>query len=210
MQHNNLSDRIKQFASHVEVFAGTIEKAVGKAVGDKKSFETVTKGFLQDIENLVADRVRDYMSKPVELKVKKLDHFNGELPKYESKWASGFDVRAQLSEAITLEPGERTLVPTGLSMEIPEGYEVQARPRSGLAIKKGIGLVNSPGTIDADYRGEIKIIIINLGQDAFVVEDQERIAQLVLAPVVQAQFEEVEELSDTDRGAGGFGSTGVN
>jgi dUTP pyrophosphatase len=144
----------------------------------------------------------------VPLKIRKLSHFKGDLPIYQSTLASGFDVRAQLERAILLEPGERALIATGLSFEIPAGYEIQARPRSGLAAKHGISVVNTPGTIDADYRGEVKIILINLGMEPFEVKDQERIAQLVLAPVVQACFELVEELSETDRGAGGFGSTG--
>lgn len=145
----------------------------------------------------------------VELKIKKLAHFRGELPKYETALASGFDIRAQLEKTIVLKPGERALIPTGLSFEIQAGYELQARPRSGLAIKKGISLVNTPGTIDADYRGEVKIIVINLGQEEVEIADQERIAQLVLCPVIQAHFELVEDLSTTDRGAGGFGSTGL-
>lgn len=145
------------------------------------------------------------------LQIKKWDHFQGELPQYESQLASGFDVRAQLEgEKIVLQPGERALIPTGLSFAIPAGFEIQARPRSGLAIKKGISLVNSPGTIDADYRGEVKIILINHGQEAFTIEDQDRMAQLVLVPVVQADFVVVTELGDTDRGAGGFGSTGIS
>ena len=144
----------------------------------------------------------------VALKVQKLGHFKGELPKYESSQASGLDVRAQLESDVLLEPGQRTLVPTGLALEIPPGFEVQARPRSGLAIKNGVSLVNSPGTIDADYRGEVKIILINHGQESFVIKDQERIAQLVLCPVVQADLVVVSELSNTERSSGGFGSTG--
>ncbi len=144
------------------------------------------------------------------LKVKTLDHFTGDLPKYETPLAAGFDVRAQIEKPLTLKPGERKLVPTGLSFEIPEGFEIQARPRSGLAIKKGIGLVNSPGTIDADYRGEIKIIIINHGAEDVTFEPQERIAQLVMAPVYQAKFVATQDLSETERGEGGFGSTGLN
>ncbi len=144
----------------------------------------------------------------VAIKIKTLPHYKGELPKYESSLASGFDVRAQMSESMTLKPGQRFLVPTGLSFEIPHGYEIQARPRSGLAIKRGITLLNTPGTIDADYRGEVKIIIANLGNEDFVINDQDRIAQLVLAPVVQAEFVRAEALSETERGAGGFGSTG--
>lgn len=144
----------------------------------------------------------------VSLKVKALEHYKGELPKYQSELASGFDVRAQLDKTIVLKPGERALIPTGLSFEIPPGFEIQARPRSGLAIKHGISLVNTPGTIDADYRGEVKIILINHGQETFEIKDQERIAQLVLAPVVFASFEMSSDLNQTERGASGFGSTG--
>jgi len=147
-------------------------------------------------------------SNTVQVKIKRLSNFKGDLPKYQTSLASGVDVRAQLDQALSLMPGERTLVATGLSFEIPPGYEIQARPRSGWAIKEGIGLVNSPGTIDADYRGEVKIILINLGQEQVVIRDQDRIAQLVLCPVLQAQFVEVDELGETIRGAGGFGSTG--
>lgn len=144
------------------------------------------------------------------IRIKKLPHYAGELPAYQSSLASGFDVRAQLSGGkLSLAPGARTLIPTGLSIEIPPGFEIQARPRSGLAINKGLTLLNTPGTIDADYRGEIKIIAINLGQEPIDVLDQDRIAQLVLCPVIQAEFELVEELGTTTRGAGGFGSTGV-
>lgn len=146
---------------------------------------------------------------PLQLKVKTLEGFKGELPAYQSKGASGFDVRALLARTVTLSPGERALIPTGLSFEIPEGFEIQARPRSGLAIKNGISLVNTPGTIDADYRGEVKIIVINHGNEPFAINDQDRIAQLVLCPVYQAEFVVAASLSDTQRGAGGFGSTGV-
>lgn len=142
-------------------------------------------------------------------KIKRLENFKGELPAYQSELASGFDVRAQLPETFILKKGARALIPTGLSFEIPAGFEIQARPRSGLAAKHGISLVNTPGTIDADYRGEVKIILINLGDEDFPIKDQDRIAQLVLCPVVQAAFEVVDDLSDSKRGAGGFGSTGV-
>ncbi len=144
----------------------------------------------------------------VKLKVKRLAHYKGELPAYQTALASGFDVRAQLDEPLILKPGDRAMVPTGLSFEIPPGYEIQSRPRSGLAAKHGISIVNTPGTIDADYRGEVKAILINLGLEPFEIKDQERICQMILAPVVQADFQLVEELSDTARGAGGFGSTG--
>lgn len=144
----------------------------------------------------------------MQVKIKKWPHFKGELPAYQSHGASGFDVRAQLDQAITLKPMERALVPTGLTFEIPVGYEIQARPRSGLAAKQGLSVLNTPGTIDADYRGEVKVILVNLGQEPIVINDQERCAQFVICPIIQAQFQVVEELSDTVRGAGGFGSTG--
>lgn len=144
----------------------------------------------------------------LKVKIKRLENFRGELPQYQSLGASGFDVRAQLAGPVLLNPGERALIPTGLSFEIPLGFEIQARPRSGWAAKSGLTVLNTPGTIDADYRGEVKIIVINLGQEAVTINDQERCAQLVLAPVYQAQFEIADELSSTERGAGGFGSTG--
>lgn len=147
--------------------------------------------------------------KKLNVKIKTLAHFKGELPQYQSAGASGFDVRAQLlGESLTLQPGHRAMVPTGLSFEIPLGYEIQSRPRSGLAAKSGLSVLNTPGTIDADYRGEVKIILVNLGQEPIVIQDQERCAQLVLAPIYQADFELVSELSSTERGEGGFGSTG--
>ena len=144
----------------------------------------------------------------VGVKIKKLENFKGELPQYQSVGASGFDVRAQLASPVVLNPGQRAMIPTGLSFEIPLGFEIQARPRSGFAAKNGITVLNTPGTIDADYRGEVKLIIINLGTEAVTINDQERCAQLVIAPVYQAQFEVVGDLSETVRGAGGFGSTG--
>ncbi|MGN1381990.1 MAG: dUTP diphosphatase [Eubacterium sp.] len=134
---------------------------------------------------------------------------SGRLPEYKTKGASGFDIQAYLDEPVTLKPGERKLVPTGLFFEIPEGCEAQVRARSGLAIKHGIGLVNSIGTIDSDYRGEIKVPLINFGDEEFTIKDGERIAQVVLMPVIRAELHLSEELSDTDRGEGGFGHTGV-
>ena len=140
----------------------------------------------------------------------KLPHFQGDLPRYQTTGSSGFDVRAQLEgKEIVLKPLQRTMVPTGLAFEIPAGFEIQVRPRSGLAAKFGISMVNTPGTIDSDYRGEVKVILINLGTEDFIIKDQERIAQMVLCPVYQAQFVEINFMSETERGAGGFGSTGV-
>lgn len=130
------------------------------------------------------------------------------LPRYMTELAAGVDLHADLAVEVHLAPGERTLIPTGLALAIPAGFEGQVRPRSGLALKKGIALVNSPGTIDADYRGEVGIIIINLGQEIVTIAPGERIAQLILAPVVRAEFNEVDELDTTRRNAGGFGHTG--
>ncbi len=131
-----------------------------------------------------------------------------ELPEYATNGAAGMDIRAYLTEAVTLQPLERRLIPTGLFLEIPLGFEVQIRPRSGLAYKHGITVLNSPGTIDSDYRGEVGVLLVNLSNEAFVIENGERIAQMVVAAHEQASWKEVSELSDTDRGAGGFGSTG--
>ena len=147
----------------------------------------------------------------VTVQVRPLPHFEGlELPAYETSGSAGMDVRAAVpvAEPITLKPGERAIVPTGLSVAIPEGYEIQVRPRSGLAAKHGLTCLNTPGTIDSDYRGEIKVILINLGAEAFVIQRGERIAQLVLAPVTRLAWSEVAALDETARGAGGFGSTG--
>lgn len=133
---------------------------------------------------------------------------NGQLPKYMSSHASGADVFASNEEPIVLEPGGSARVPTGLHVEIPPGFEIQVRPRSGLAFKHGVTILNAPGTVDADYRGEVQVLLVNLGKNVFTVQKGERIAQLVVAKVEQAHFEEAEALSDTDRGHGGFGSTG--
>ncbi|MFZ4583516.1 MAG: dUTP diphosphatase [Paludibacter sp.] len=131
------------------------------------------------------------------------------LPEYATVHSAGMDLRANLTESVTLKPLERKLIPTGLFIELPEGYEAQIRPRSGLAIKKGITVLNSPGTIDADYRGEICVILVNLSADDFVIEDGERICQMVIAAHAQAQWLQVDVLGETERGAGGFGHTGV-
>ena len=132
------------------------------------------------------------------------------LPSYETAGAAGADVRANLPDrgSITLQPGERALVPTGLRVEIPDGYEIQVRPRSGLALKHGITLPNAPGTIDSDYRGPLGVIVLNAGQEAFEIGHGDRIAQLVVAPVIQARFEMADSLQESQRGSGGFGSTG--
>lgn len=145
-----------------------------------------------------------------ELLIKKLPHAADlPLPAYESTAAAGMDLRAANKEVIKLKPGERKLIPTGLQMAIPVGFEAQIRPRSGLAIREGITMLNAPGTIDADYRGEVKVIAINHGQETFTIEYGDRIAQMVIAPVTQFPVIEVTDLDSTERGEGGFGSTGV-
>ncbi len=146
----------------------------------------------------------------VKVKVKRLPHAEGlDLPSYATPGSSGIDLRAAIEDKIVIKPLERVLIPTGFIFEIPEGYEGQIRPRSGLALKKGITVLNSPGTIDSDYRGEVKVILINLGNEEVVIERGERIAQLVISPVARAEIIEVEEVSLTERGEGGFGSTGM-
>lgn len=131
------------------------------------------------------------------------------LPEYKTSGAAGADICALVESPVTIPAGKFAMIPTGLFFEIPEGYEVQIRPRSGLAAKNGVTVLNTPGTIDSDYRGEIKVILINLGEKDFVINSGDRIAQMVIAPVTQATFEKTDSLSDTERGAGGFGSTGV-
>ena len=143
------------------------------------------------------------------MKVKVVNKSNNVLPAYETKNSAGMDLRAYLPDGpVTLQPMQRALIPTGLYIEIPEGYEGQVRPRSGLAFKHGITVLNTPGTIDADYRGELKQILINLSDTPFVINNGDRIAQIVFARCEQAEMVEVEELSETERGAGGFGHTG--
>jgi dUTP pyrophosphatase len=143
------------------------------------------------------------------MKIKIVNNSQHDSPEYATSHSAGLDLRANLTESITLKPLARTLVKTGLFIELPEGCEAQVRPRSGLAYKKGITVLNSPGTIDADYRGEIGVILVNLSEEEFIIENGERVAQLVIAKYEQAQWVEVENLDETDRGAGGFGSTGV-
>lgn len=142
------------------------------------------------------------------MKIRIVNHSKHSLPAYETIHAAGMDLRANLDEPVTIKPLGRAIVPTGLFIELPEGFEAQIRPRSGLAAKKGVTVLNSPGTIDADYRGEIKVILVNLSNEDFVVEDGERIAQMVIARHEKADWEPVVELMETGRGAGGFGSTG--
>ena len=142
------------------------------------------------------------------MKVKLINRSDNTLPTYETELSAGVDLRAQVEAPVTLKPLERKLIKTGLFIELPKGTEAQVRPRSGLALKKGISVLNSPGTIDADYRGEIGVILINLSNETFEVNQGDRIAQLVFAQYQQAEFIEVEQLSETQRGEGGFGSTG--
>jgi dUTP pyrophosphatase len=226
MEQSTLGSRLKFVAQVVEKFVeqNIVEKEHRNENLKKLAlaFETFVKenplkqNFKSYVHQAASEAVQSEVKKSsaeknaekVSVKVKKLENFKGELPKYQSRLASGLDVRAQISSEIVLKAGQRALVPTGLSFAIPEGYEIQARPRSGWAIRDGISLLNTPGTIDADYRGEVKIILINLGESDVTIRDQDRIAQLVLCPVLQADFAEVESLDETERGAGGFGSTG--
>jgi dUTP pyrophosphatase len=146
----------------------------------------------------------------IAIRVRRLAHGEGlALPSYATAGAAGMDLVAAVTEPVTIGPGRRALIPTGLAIALPPGYELQIRPRSGLALRHGIVLPNSPGTIDEDYRGEVQVIVLNAGEAEFVVERGARIAQAVLAPVVRARWHEVAELDDTSRGAGGFGSTGT-
>lgn len=215
----SFGDRLKSIVQVVEKFVehNIVEKD-HRDENIKKlalAFERVRAVYASSAQKSTEDSVceqsasqKNERNTEVIVKVKKLENFKGELPKYQSAMASGVDVRAQLKEPVVLKPGHRALLPTGLSFAIAEGYEIQARPRSGWAIRDGVSLVNTPGTIDADYRGEVKIIVINLGESDVTIQDQDRIAQLVVCPVVQATFEIVENLDATERGAGGFGSTG--
>jgi dUTP pyrophosphatase len=143
------------------------------------------------------------------IQIKIINKSQHPLPNYETSQSAGMDLRANLTQPITLESLDRAIIPTGLFMELPQGYEAQIRPRSGLAAKKGITMLNSPGTIDADYRGEIGVIVINLSKEPFTIENGERIAQMVISKFEQIQWQPAEALSETERGSGGFGSTGV-
>lgn len=143
------------------------------------------------------------------MKLKIVNTSDNPLPAYETVGSAGVDLRAQLQEPVMLKPLQRALIPTGLYIELPDGYEAQVRPRSGLALKKGVTVLNSPGTIDSDYRGEIKVIMINLSNETTVINTGERIAQLIVAKYEKVQFKEVDELNETERGEGGFGHTGV-
>ena len=146
----------------------------------------------------------------MQVKIVVLDHAKDlPLPAYETSGSAGMDLRAAIEEPIRLTPMERALVPNGIKIALPQGYEAQVRPRSGLAVKHGVTVLNTPGTVDSDYRGELKTTIINLGSEPFVISRGDRIAQMIIAPVTQAEMIEVEELDDTERGSGGFGSTGV-
>lgn len=143
------------------------------------------------------------------MNVKIINKSHHQLPAYQTPLSAGMDLRANLDEPITLEPMQRCMVPTGLFMALPEGYEAQVRPRSGLAIKKGVTVLNTPGTIDADYRGEICVILINLSNEPFVINDGERVAQMIISRYEQVQWQPTESLDETERGAGGFGHTGL-
>ena len=144
------------------------------------------------------------------MRVKIINKSNNSLPKYATAYSAGMDLRANLQEPVTLKPLERALIPTGLFIELPTGYEAQIRPRSGLAVKHGISVLNSPGTIDADYRGEIRVVLVNLSNKDFVINHGERICQMIVAKHATVEWDETQELEASDRGAGGFGHTGKN
>lgn len=147
---------------------------------------------------------------PIKVQVVRLPHAAGlNLPAYSTPGSSGMDLRAAVEGQVTIHPGETTAVPTGLTIGVPAGYEAQVRPRSGLALKHGLSVLNSPGTIDSDYRGEVKVILANLGREDFAINRGDRIAQLVICPIIHADWEEVDHLPESSRGAGGFGSTGL-
>jgi dUTP pyrophosphatase len=143
------------------------------------------------------------------MNIRIVNHSHHPLPAYETAWSAGMDLRAFLSEPLIIQPLERALIPTGLFIEIPQGFEAQVRPRSGLALKKGITVLNTPGTIDSDYRGEVKVIIINLSATPVEITDGDRIAQMIIAQHERADWQEVKQLAETDRGSGGFGHTGA-
>lgn len=149
------------------------------------------------------------MPSSVTVRVRRVRPSDLPLPSYQTPHAAGLDLLADVADAITLEPMDRRLVPTGLAIELPEGFEAQVRPRSGLALKQGVTCLNTPGTIDADYRGEVQVLLVNLSKEPTVIRRGDRVAQLVVAPVSHATLVEVDALTDTSRGAGGFGSTGV-
>lgn len=164
--------------------------------------------YFNNMENTeVISKVEDYLQQKINVKVQNLG--TCKLPTYATNRSSGADLRAYIKEAVTLQPGERKLIPTGLHMSIPKGFELQVRPRSGLALKNGITVLNTPGTVDGDYRGDIGVILMNFGDKPFTVYPGDKIAQGVFARVYQADFEEVDSLDDTERGSGGFGHTGV-
>lgn len=198
-----VKEKIKDIASLAEGLFKILQE---------KGEQLPIKQILETVADTVGGQVLDSAGfrREVDLKIRRLDHFKGELPQYKTPGSSGMDIRARIDEPMTVEPGDRVLIPTGLSMEVSLGYEIQARPRSGLALKKGLTLLNTPGTIDSDYRGEIQIILINLGKETVEISDGERIAQLVICPVVTGNITLAKKLVKTKRGEGGFGSTGVN
>lgn len=196
-----IKNKIKDIAALAEGVFKTLQE---------KSESLPIKEMIEMGVDMVGSQILDVagFKNETELKLKRLSHFKGDLPQYKTSGSSGMDVRACIDEPVTVEPGARTLIPTGLAMKVDEAYEIQVRPRSGLALKKGLAVLNSPGTIDADYRGEVQIILANLGSESVTIEDGERVAQLVICPVVKAKISLVDELDETERGEGGFGSTG--
>jgi dUTP pyrophosphatase len=199
---------LSQFKKSVQEIAKTVGAMVEEKLGERSHLEQQVRTMAKQVEKVVSDTLWSRAERAV-IRFKKLEHFSGDLPSYQTVLSSGMDVRACLTEDVVLASMQRALIPTGLSVEIPGGFEIQVRPRSGLALSKGISVVNSPGTVDADYRGEVKIILINLGKEAVTIKNQDRIAQLVVCPVVHAEIEDADTLNHTERGEGGFGSTGI-
>ena len=190
---------------------GTLPTASYSALAENKHPYNSLKQVLLVVWLLICSLLRTFAQNILRtmLKVEIINRSHHALPTYATPLSAGMDLRANLTEPIVLKPLARCIVPTGLFIALPEGYEAQVRPRSGLAIKKGITVLNSPGTVDADYRGEVGVILVNLSSEDFVIEDGERIAQMVIARHEQVEWEAVEVLSETERGAGGFGHTGV-
>lgn len=217
MEKSGWNEKIKTITDQIGMVSGILESYVssklhsglGEKLRDKITGDELLSKWTGVFDVFTNEVAKKALGQPVKVKIKKLAHFKGELPSYQTKGASGLDVRAQLTQPITIQPGQRFLVPTGLSVEIPTGFEIQVRPRSGAAIKQGITLLNTPGTIDSDYRGEVMAILVNLGQEPVTIKDQERIAQWVVCPVMSCEWQEVEDVTTTDRGEGGFGSTGA-
>ncbi len=212
---DGLKEKIRGFSQQFENLTQSALGAVEQGLGGFSQFSKVVseqiKSQLEGLEQrlmVYLDERLEQQQRKIAIKVRKLDGFVGELPSYQTEGASGFDLTAQISETLNLGPGERFAVPTGLIFEVPFGYELQIRPRSGRALKEGLGVPNSPGTIDSDYRGEVKVILINHSNEVITIKPQERMAQAVLCAVFLADLQVADQLSETQRDRGGFGHSG--